>query len=62
MSLFGLNAARVEHSLMKSLDHENILKACGYFEDTDYIIIVYQLMTSDLRAMLVELDILLDEG
>ena len=55
MSLFALNSANYEHSIMKQFDHPNILKTKSYFEDTEYIIIVYELLSSDLRALLVEL-------
>ena len=55
MSLFALNAANYEHSIMKQFDHPNILKTKAYFEDTEYLIIVYELLSSDLRALLVEL-------
>ena len=61
MNLFALNAAHFEHFIMKSLDHENILSCKGYFEDNDYIIIIYELMSSDLRSLLVELDAPLSE-
>ena len=55
MSLFALNAANYEHSIMKQFDHPNILKTKAYFEDTEYIIIAYELLSTDLRALLVEL-------
>ena len=56
MSLFALNAAHNEYSLMKSYKHSNILETKGLFEDTEYIIIVYELMSSDLRAILSEIN------
>lgn len=54
MSLFLLNAAHYEHVVLGQLRHPNILESKDFFEDEDYIIIVYELMTSDLRALLVE--------
>jgi len=56
MNLFGLNAAYFEHSIVKSLNHENILGSKSYFEDNEYLIIVADLMSSDLRALIVELN------
>ena len=56
MNLFGLNAAYLEHSLVKTFDHENILASKAYFEDNEYVIIVSQLMSSDMRDMIVELN------
>ena len=51
MTLFGLNAAVNEYFTLKRLEHSNILKARGYYEDTDYQIIVVELMASDLRDL-----------
>ena len=56
MNLFALNAAYFEHTSTKNLDHENIIKTKGFFEDADFIIIFYELLSSDLRSLLVELD------
>ena len=56
MNLFAHNAAYFEHSTTKKLDHENIIKTKGFFEDADFIIIFYELLSSDLRSLLVELD------
>jgi len=55
MSLFGLNAAHNEYAIMNKMSHDNILKTLDFFEDSEYIIIVYELMISDLRAILLEL-------
>ena len=46
---------------MKDLDHPHILQTRGYYEDTDYLIIAYELMSSDVRSLLVELDATLAE-
>ena len=62
MNLFGLNAAYFEHSLANELNHDNILKSKGYFEDNEYIVIIYELLSSDLRSLLVELEAPLDES
>merc|ERR1712127_726786 len=43
MNLFGLNAAYFENSIVKTLDHENIIKTKGFFEDSEFIIIFYEL-------------------
>ena len=61
MNLFTLTAAHLEYSLSQHIDHENILRTKGYFEDTDYVIIVFELMSSDLRSLLIELDAPLTE-
>lgn len=55
MNFFALHAAYFEHSLVKELDHESILGYKGYYEDSDYLIIVSELMSSDLRALISEL-------
>ena len=61
MSFFGLNAANYEHSIMKKFDHPNILSTKAYFEDVHYLVIVFELLSSDLRTVLQELDAPLDE-
>ena len=61
MNLFSLTAAHFEYSLATTFDHDNILRTKGYFEDTDYVIIIFELMSSDLRSLLVELDAPLTE-
>ena len=61
MNLFGLNAAYFEYSMMKQFSHDNILGCSGYFEDSEYIIIVQELMSSDLRNLLCELEAQLSE-
>ena len=40
MSVFSLNAAHDEYSIIKSLDHANIVQTRGFFEDTNFIIMV----------------------
>lgn len=56
LNFFGLNSAHLEHSIVKELDHANILGCKGFYEDSDYLCIVSDLMSSDLRALLVELE------
>lgn len=56
MSLFALNAAYQEFNIMKRIDHDNILKVKGFYEDNEHMVIIYELMSSDLRSLLVELD------
>ena len=62
MSLFALDAAHLEYSVVKSFNHKNILKAKGFFEDTDNLIIIYELLSTDLRTLLVELEAPLTES
>ena len=62
MNLFALDSAHFEYSVVKSLDHKYILKTKGFFEDTDHLIIIYELLTTDLRTLLVELLAPLTEG
>ena len=62
MSLFALNASRQEYSLMKQYEHPNILKARDFFEDTDNLVIVCDLMCSDVRSLLDELSHALEEN
>lgn len=61
MNVHGLNAAYFEHSMMKKLQHKNILACRGYFEDSDYLILVLDILSSDLRALLVELNAPMNE-
>lgn len=61
MNLFSLNAAYFEYSLLKVLNHENLLLISGYYEDNDYLIIMTELMSSDLRALIVEFNSPLSE-
>ena len=61
MSLFALNSAVQEYSMMKKCQHSNVLKCLGYFEDLENMVIVYELMDSDIRSLLVELDFKLKE-
>jgi len=42
----------MEYSTVRSIQHENIIRSKDYFEDNDYIIIVYELMSSDLHSLL----------
>ena len=62
MNLFALDSAHFEYSVVKSLDHKYILKTKGLFEDTDHLIIIYELLSTDLRALLVELQAPLTEA
>lgn len=61
MSFWGLNAAYSEYQIMKDLEHPNILQTRAYYEDTNYLIIAYELMSSDVRSLLVELEASLAE-
>lgn len=56
MSFFALNAAHMEYSIIKKLQHENIIKAKSYFEDQDHILVGCELMSSDLKSLLVEIE------
>lgn len=56
MNLFALDSAHFESTVVQSLHHKNIIKTKGFFEDTDHIIIIYDLLSMDLRALLVELE------
>ena len=52
MNLFAVNAANLEYNIMNSLGHDNILKSKCYFEDSEYIIIVNELLSTDLKSLL----------
>ena len=54
LNLFGLSSAYLESSLTKQLGHPNILKRKAFYEDNDYVCIVFELMASDLRQFLIE--------
>lgn len=56
-----LEWALMEHKLIKNIDHPNILQCLGYFEDTDYVCIVTELMQSSISDYLCELTELLSE-
>ena len=49
MQLTSFNRAQNEYTVMKKLDHANIMSPQGYFEDNDNLIIVFELMSQDLR-------------
>ena len=55
MSFLTLDAAHKEHQVIKNLSHPNIIEAKDFFEDNDYLVIINELMSSDIRSMLVEL-------
>ena len=62
MTLFALDSAYFEYSVVKSLNHKYILKTKGFFEDMDYLIIISELLSTDLRSLLVELQAPLTEN
>lgn len=53
MSLKSLMDARHEHKLVQMLDHPNIVKHFDYFEDENFICMVMELMTDDLRNFMI---------
>ena len=61
MTLFSLNSAYSEHSMMKEIDHPNIIESMDFYEDTDCLIIVNKMMSSDVRSLLIELEATLAE-
>ena len=61
ISFWGLNAAYSEYQFMKEINHPHVLRTRAYYEDTDYLIIAYELMSSDVRTLLVELEASLAE-
>lgn len=54
MNFVDLVSAYREHDLMKRMDREVIQSPLAYFECTRYILIVYELMASDVRSLLLE--------
>ena len=61
MSINALDSAYAEYALIKCIEHENIVRSKGYYEDNDYIIIVFELMSSDLRSILEDVEEPMDE-
>ena len=61
MSMKDLCMAYTEYNLMKQTNHDSILAPLMYFECTRYICIVYELLASDLRALLSEFSQSLNE-
>ena len=61
MSLFALTSASQEHFLTQSLKHPNILESKCHFEDSDNLVLVQELMGSDIRQLLMEVDFKLEE-
>lgn len=55
MNLQSLNSAHSEYDIMQKLDHARIIQIKGFFEDCNYVIMVYELMTGDMRALLSEI-------
>ena len=62
MNFFGLNSAYFEHSMVKELQHQHILHTKGYYEDQDYLIMVFELMTSDMRGLITEFSAPMEEN
>lgn len=52
MSFSDLIAAYQEYSILSEFNHPNVVKTLGYFEDNDYIIIINELMTQDVRSII----------
>ena len=46
---------------MRQIQHPNILKALDYFEDTEHMVIVYELMSADIRNLLFDMKVQLSE-
>lgn len=61
LSLQNLKEAYNEYDILKSLKSPNVIRTYGYYEDTDYVIIVQELMTMDLRMLLTKIETLLPE-
>ena len=55
MTPIALESAYLERSIMEKFEHANILKLKDFYEDTDYMILVCELMSSDIRGVLQEL-------
>ena len=55
MDLQSLNEAYFEDTISKMLSHVNILDSKGYYEDSNYLIIIFELMSTDLRELFMEL-------
>ena len=53
----SLSRAQIEYTVMKKLDHTNIMSPQGYFEDNDNLIIVFELMSQDLRELIVDVGV-----
>ena len=62
MDAFLLDAAYLEKSLMDQLGkHQNILCCDAYYEDSDYILFVSELMDKDVRDIMNDLNVPLKE-
>lgn len=62
MDLDEVNAAYQEHYLMHRTRHRSILKLYHVFEDTNFICLVFEIMSSDLRKIMTQLDKRLHES
>ena len=52
MSLEDLIQAHFENGLTSTFDDQTILKSIGYFEDHEYLCIIFELMHTNLRCLL----------
>ena len=52
MSLEDLIQAHFENGLTRTFDDQTILKSIGYFEDHEYLCIIFELMHTNLRCLL----------
>ena len=52
MTLTNLNQAHFENDITRTFDDPTILKNIGYFEDQEYICIIFELMHTNLRHLL----------
>lgn len=52
MTLDDLNAAHAENQITKNLESSSLLRRIGFFEDTQYLCIIFELMQLNLRRLL----------
>ena len=58
MDAFNLDAAYFEKSLMDQLGkHDNILNCESFYEDSDYILFIMDLMDKDMRDVINDMNV-----
>lgn len=62
MAVEAIEMARLEATLLDRMNHENIVKLEGQYEDDCQLCLVFELMSSDLRNFLNATNQKLDEN
>ena len=62
MNEYELAAARDEYEMIRRLNHENVIEITDKHEDDEFLYLVMDLMTDDLRNVMLGCDMPFDEA